>query len=260
MSRRPLLGSPQLDVRHDGSQPVLRVKGLLVVRAYDGGLLPANDGISCAYLGRSEPATIYDSDGVSGSLVASLPAFTSIDWNGDGVRAEDAQLLSAEEALRYYDVNTNRLRWLPGAMSLRLDWQQVGALAEDQPLFTFTRDNGTGAYFGFFGNADGDVEFRHYNGTSTVTAARPLGAGDRCSAVARMYETGAVQLGLVRNGGNESVSAKSAALEFADEWGNGGAVQARLNEFGNTERGTMLFRYLGVYGGLASRKQILEVL
>ncbi len=260
MSRIPLLGSQQLDARLDGSQPRVRVLGLLVWRSHDGLLLPLNEGISADYRGRSEVATIYDSLGTSGSLVASLPAFTSVDWDRDGTREEDALLLSDEEAIRFYDANTSRLRWTTRAKVIRFDWLQQGTLEENQPLFSFTRDSAAGAYFGLFGNADGEAEFRHYNGTSMVTASRAVADGDRCSVRAQLFDSGAVQLGLVKNGGSESVSAKSAALAPADEWGNAGATQFRLNEFGNTVRGTTLVRYCAVYGGTATRKQLLEVL
>jgi hypothetical protein len=260
MSRIPILGSQQLDVRMDGSAPRLRTKSLLCWRSWDGRILPVNDGISCGYLGRSTTATIYDSYGTSGALVASALAFSCVDWDGDGVREEDALLLSDEEALRFYDANTNRLTWKTDAKVIRLDWLQVGDIVADQPLFTFTRDNGTGAYFGLFGGPDGTVQFRHYNGTSTVTSERPVFDGDRCSARALLFSSGAVQLGLVRNGSAESVGTKSSALEPAADWGNGGATVARLNEFGDSDRGTMLARYLAVYGGNATRKQLLEVL
>jgi hypothetical protein len=266
MSRIPLLGSQQVDVRYDGAPPRVRTRSLWCWRAWDGLLAPLNPGLSVAYRGRSSTATIYASDGTSGSLTASAPAFTAIDWDGDGAREEDGLLLSSAEALRYYDASTNRLRWTMGAKVIRLDGIESGnAMVEDAPFWSFTTDAIAGAYLAVLGTGDlgagvGGIALHHYNGTSTVVSQLPLAAGDRFSLRAQYFDDGAVQIGLVRNGGREATGTKSAALEPESSWGDGGATQIRVNEIGDDSRGTSLLRYGAVYGGVATRQQLLEVL
>ncbi|WP_396216386.1 hypothetical protein [Gemmatimonas sp.] len=262
MTYRPLLGSQQLDARFDGGPPRLRVRGLIVYRAFDGSLLCRNEGISTDYVGRSGAATIHDTSGNSGTLAASEPAFTSVDWDRDGSREADALLLGDEEALRMYDFATGRLLWDTGPKTVRLDWIETGAaLIADTPYWSFTTDAATGAYLAILGGGDGTVLFEHYNGTSSVASSVAVNPADCCSLRAIYNADGSVQAGLVRNSAaNETVSARSAALTPAASWGAGGATICRLNEFGNSVRGEQLARYLAVYGAILTRQQLMEVL
>jgi hypothetical protein len=261
MSHLPPLGVPQLDVRTDGAPPRIRPIGLLVLRALDGQLVPLNAEISVAYLGRSEDATIHDSFGTSGTLVASAPAFTMADWDRDGVREEQLLQLGDEEALRYFDASTEQLLWSTGPKVIRFDWIQDGAVVEDMPYWSFTNDDASGPWFGMFGLADGKVGLRHYNGTSTVESGVAVAAGDSCSMRLLLHADGSVQTGLWKNGSRvEIAGARSASLAPESEWGEGGGVQFRLNEFGDSVRGVQRFRHLGVYGGTATRRELMEVL
>lgn len=264
--RRPILGSEQANVRWDGLPPRPRTRSLWCWRAFDGELAPLNEGMSVQYLGRSAPATIYDSAGVSGSLATAMPAFSSEDWNGDGVREEDILLMSDEEALRFLDATTGRLVWDTGPKVIRIDGIELGnALVEDAPYWSFTKNDGAGAYLALLGAGDlgsgvGGISIHHYNGTSTVVSTLPLPAAARFSARANFHANGAVQLGLVVNGGAELQGTKSAALTPAETWGNDGATVCRVNEFGNTVRGAFGFRYGAVFGGNATRRELLEAL
>lgn len=261
MSRIPLLGTAQLDARFDGSPPRVRSLALWTWRAWDGQLAPLTEGLSVAYRGRTAAATIHASDGTSGTLAASAAAFTSIDWDGDGVREEDGLLLSAEEALRYYDATTGRVRLPVSPLTLRLDGVETGnAASADAPYWSLTTDAITGAYLALLGTGGGEIALVHHNGTSSVSAALPVAPGNRFSARALLLASGAVQLGLVRNGATEAVSAASAPLALAAEWGGGNAVQIRLNERGNSARGTGLVRCGALFAGTLTRRQLLEVL
>lgn len=261
MSRRPILGSRLPHARFDGTPPRVRTRSLWCWRAHDGLLLPLNEGMSVEYLGRTEPATISDSHGTSGALVAAEPAFSSTDWNGDGVREEDTLILSDEEALRYLDASTERLVWTMRAKTLRIDGVELGnALSEDAPYWSFTTDAVAGAYLALLGSGAGQIVFEHYNGTSSVTSALPVATGDRFSARACFHDDGRVQLGLVRNGATEVLGALSDALEPASEWGNGGATVCRVNEIGAASRGTLALRYGAVFGGVVPRATLVELL
>ena len=262
MSRIPPLGTEQLDARFDGTPPRLRTRALWAWRASDGLLAPLNEAMSVAYRGRSSAATIHGSDGASGTLAAAAPAFTSIDWDLDGTREEDGLLMSPEEALRYYDATSNRLQLPLGAMTLRLEGIELGNAATDgEPYWSYTTDAATGAYLAVLGTGGaGGIAVHHYNGSATRVASLPLAAGDRFSARAMVHADGGVQLGLVRNGGSEALSAREAALAFAAAWGAGGATQIRWNEFGNSNRGTLIARYGALYAGVLPRRTLLEVL
>lgn len=261
MSRIPILGSEQLDARFDGAPPRLRTRSLWCWRARDGLLAPLNERMSVAYRGRSSAATIHASNGTSGTLAASAPAFTSVDWDGDGVREEDALQLSDEEALRYYDATTERLVWTMAAKVLRLDWIELGtAGVSDAPYWSFTTDEIDGAYLAILGSGTGDVQLHHYNGTSTVVSELPVTTGNKCSLRAQYFADGAVQIGLVRNGGAEVLSTKSAALTPAAVWGDGGDTMVRVNEIGDGIRGELQLRHGAVYGGVATRRELLEVI
>lgn len=262
MTLRPLLGSQQLDARFDGASQRLRVRGLVVWRAADSSLLCRNEGVSTDFVGRSSAATIFDSNGLSGTLAASEPAFTSVDWDRDGTREAEALLLSDEEALRMYDRVTGRLLWDTSPKTIRLDWSETGAaLVSDAPYWSFTTDAATGAYLAVLGGGDGTVLIEHYNGTSAVASALAVTSGD-CYSLRAIYDTdGSVQAHLVRNGAAREVSGpRSAALTPAATWGGGGATICRLNEFGNASRGEQLARYLAVYGAVLTRQQLMEVL
>lgn len=265
MSRIPILGSHQVGARFDGAPPRVRTRSLWCMRPFDGLLSPLNPGMAVAYVGRTEQAIIHDSDGVSGVLPAAEPAFTSIDWDGDGQREEDGLLLSSEEALRYFDPESERLVWDTGPKLIRLDEIETGnALVEDTPYWSFTTDSATGAYLAVLGTGDlgggvGGIALHHYNGTSTVVAQLPLATADRFSMRGLFLQNGAVQIGLVRNAGSEVVSAPSAALLPASTWGDGGATQCRLNELGDASRGSGIVRYAAVFGGTGTRRQMLEV-
>ncbi len=261
MSRIPILGSAQLDARLDGTPPRLRTRSLLCVRAWDGIIAPLNEGMSVDYLGRSTTATIYASDGTSGALVASAPAFSSEDWDGDAIREEDALVLSDEEALRYYDASSEQLLWDTTAKVIRLDGYERGnSMVDGAPYFSFTNDAASGAYLAVLGSGDGKIGLHHYNGTSTVVSELPVFDGDRFSFIGQYSDNGSVRVRLVRNGGSDSVGALSAALLPETVWGGGAGVKARINEFGDALRGEQALRYLAVYGGTATRQQLLEVL
>lgn len=262
MTHRPLLGSHQLETRTDGGPPLLRVRALVLWRANDGSLLPRNEALSTDYVGRSTSATIFDTDGTSGPLAASEPAFTSVDWDLDGAREADALLLSTEEALRIYDRTTGRLRWDMGPKTLRYDWIETGAAEiTDAPLWSFTTDDTAGAYLALLGTGTGGVAFEHHNATSSVVSTVPVSAGDCCSLRAVLHPDGSVEAALTRNGAaRELLGERSDALALADEWGDGGSTLCRVNESGDSTRGTQLARYLAVYGAVLTRKQLLEVL
>lgn len=266
MSRIPILGSHLPDARFDGRPPRVRTRSLWTFRPFDGLLSALNPGMAVAYLGRSEQAIIHDSDGVSGVLPAAEPAFTSIDWDGDGQREEDGLLMSNEEALRYFDPESERLVWDTGPKVIRLDGIETGsALVEGAPYWSFTTDAATGAYLAVRGTGDlgggvGGIALHHYNGTSEVTAQLPLATADRFSFRGLFLPNGGVQIGLVRNAGNEVVSAASAALTPASSWGDDGDTVCRLNEFGDDSRGAWIVRYAAVFGGNATRRELLEVL
>lgn len=261
MSRIPILGSPQIDARLDGTPPRVRTRSLLCVRAWDGVLAPLNEGMSVDYLGRSATATIYASDGTSGALVASAPAFSSEDWDGDGVREEDALVLSAEEALRYYDASSNQLLWDTTAKVIRIDGYERGnALVAGAPYFSFTNNTASGAYLAVLGSGDGKIGLRHYNGTSTVVSELPIANGDRYSLIGQYANNGSVRVRMIRNGGAEVVGALSDPLLPETVWGGGAGVKARINECGVPVRGVQALRYLAVFGGTATRQQITEVL
>lgn len=259
--RYPVLGSRQPDARFDGLPRRLRTRSLWCWRAWDGLLTSLNEGMGVQYLGRSTTATIYDSRGTSGALVAAEPAFSSIDWDGDGVREEDALLLSDEEALRYRDPVSGQLVWSMDAKTLRLDFLELGnAEVDGAPYWSFSTSDVAGAYLALLGDGAGNVLFEHYNGTSSVTSSAPVLTGDRVSARAEFRDDGSVQLGLVRNGGTEVLGAASAALEPATVWGDGGATLLRVNELGSTLRGVMGLRYGAVFGGVVPRTTLLELL
>ena len=261
MSRIPILGSQQLDARLDGTPPRVRTRSLLCMRAWDGILSPLNEGMSVDYLGRSATATIYASDGTSGALVASAPAFSSEDWDGDGAREEDALLLSIAESLRYHDASSAQLLWTMTAKVFRLDGYERGnALVAGAPYFSFTNAAASGAYLAIRGSGDGKIGLHHHNGTATVVSELPVTAGDRFSLLGQYFDDGSVQVRLVRNGGTDVVGTRSAALLPETVWGGGSGVQARVNEFGAALRGVQALRYLAVYGGTATRQQIMEVL
>lgn len=261
MSRIPILGSPQIDSRLDGTPPRVRTRSLLCWRAWDGILSPLNEGMSVAYLGRSATATIYASDGTSGALVASAPAFSSEDWDGDGAREEDALVLSMAEALRYYDASSGQLLWDTTAKVIRIEGYERGnALVDGAPYFSFTNDAASGAYLAVLGSGDGKIGLHHYNGTSTMVSELPIADGDRYSLIGQYANNGSVRIRLMRNGGADVVGALSDALLPETVWGGGSGVKARINEFGNAVRGVQALRYLAVFGGTATRQQIMEVL
>ena len=264
MTRIPLFGSEPADPRIGA--PRVRTRSLWCWRAWDGQLAPLNEGLSVAYRGRTSAATIHASDGTSGTLAAAAAAFTAIDWDGDGVREEDALLLSDEEALRYFDASTGGLWWDMGPKVLRLDGVELGnAVDEDAPYWSFTTDDIAGAYLAVLGAGDlgdgvGGIRLRHHNGTSAVESVLPLPASARFSLRGLYHADGAVQIGLVVNGAAEVLGLKSAALTPAASWGAGGTPQLRVNEIGTATRGTFALRYGAVFGGLATRPQLLEVL
>jgi hypothetical protein len=261
MSRIPLLGTQQLDARLDGTPHRVRSRALWSWRAWDGLLAPLTEGLSVAYRGRTSAATVHATDGTAGTLAASAPAWTSIDWDGDGSREDDGLLLSAEEALRYYDATTGRVRLAMGALTLRLDGIESGnATTSDAPYWSLTTDAITGAYLALLGTGSGEMQFVHYNGSSTVASALPVVLGNRFSARARLLATGAVQLALVRNGGAEVVGTTSSANALAAEWGGGDAAMIRLNERGNSVRGSGIVRYAALFAGSLTRAQLLEAL
>lgn len=262
MAYHPALGSSQLDARFAGEPPRLHVLGLVVWRASDGELLPRNAGLSVDYVGRSSAATIHASDGTSGLLAAAEPAFTSVDWDGDGVRESDALWLSDEEALRVRDAVLPTLHWSMGAKAGLYEWIEHGnATVEGAPYWSFTTDAVDGAYLALLGSGDGHVEFVHHNGAGTVSAALPVTLGDRCSLRHQYFDDGSVELSLVRNSARiVTHSDRSEPLAPAATWGDGGDTRFRLNEFGDAVRGTQYARYLAMYGGVASHTQLLEVL
>jgi hypothetical protein len=259
MSHYPVLGAVQRDVRFDGSPPRIYPFGLVVWRALDGELRPLNAELSVDYLGRSVPATIHANDGTSGSLVASAPAFTMADWNRDGVREEQLLQLTDEEALRFYDADSGALAWNTGAKVIRLDWIEQGNADDGSPYWSLTNSAVSGPHLKIVGSGDGKVQFIHDNDTSFVLSQLPVAVGDCCSLRAQYFDDGSVQIGLVRNGAKEVVGTRSAALAPESVWGDGGSVQPRLNELGLTH-GAMLLRHFAVYGGTATRRELLEIL
>jgi hypothetical protein len=258
MTWRPPLGVEQVDVQWDGTQPRVRTRSRWCWRAFDGLLLPLNWGMSVEYEPRTAPATIYASDGTSGSLPTAAAAFSSTDWNGDGVREEDTLILSPEEALRYFDLHTERLHWSDGPITLRYDWVHVGA----GPLWSYCADSGLGSWIKLEADDEHVVTWSHYNGTAAVTSARSVNVGERCSALAHLHANGAVQLEMVRNAGAPSRGERSAANAIAEVWGGGGNTRVRVNEWidaeGEPVRGEQQLRCGYVFDGILARRPAQE--
>lgn len=263
MVYRPLLGAAQADARFDGSAPRLTVRGLVVWRSADGELLPRNEGVSVAYLGRSSAATIRASDGTTGLLAAAEPAFTSIDWDGDGVYEADALRLSDEESLRFFDPVLDGLLWTPGPLTLRHDWIEIGSAdVADAPYWSFTVDDATGAWLALRGTGSGAVRFEHCNGEDVVSSAVPVSLGDRCSLRQVLHPDGRVEVGLLRNGATrELLGAASDPLALAAAWGDGSALPSlRLNGFGDSVQGAQELVHHAVYGAALARAPLMESL
>ncbi len=261
MSRIPILGSQQTDVRMDGTPPRVRTRSLLCFRAWDGTLAPLNEGISVAYLGRTVATNIFASDGTEAPLVASAPAFSSIDWDADGVREDDALLMSEEEALRYFDATTEQLEWDTGPKVFRVDGIEIGnALVDGAPYFSLTNDDASGAWLAVLGSGDGRIGLHHHNGIAETVSQLAIAPGARFSLRALLHADGSVEVGLLQNAGAEVGGTRSGAIAPAAEWGGGAGVQARLNEWGAEIRGTQSLRYFAAFNGTATRTQLLEVL
>lgn len=259
MSLIPLLGAQQRAAAEKGA-PRLRTRSKFCWRGSDGVLSPLNEGLVVRVVQRTSAVTIYASDGTSGLLSASAPAFSSVDFDGDGVRECDALELMNEEANRYVSPDTEQIMWDLDPETWLIRWIERGAAAiPNAPYFSLTNNAATGAYFGLFGDGAGNAVFRHYNGTTTVEASRAVVANARYEGVITRDANGAVQFALIKNGGTEQISAKSAAAEPL-AWGGGSGVQLRINEFGNTVRGVQSLLYLACYRGVLSRQRVLELL
>lgn len=252
----PLFGVQQTDARLDG-QPRLATSSLWCARASDCLITPLNEGLSVAYRGRSNAATIYASDGTSGLLAAAEPAFSCEDWDGDTIREELLLLLSTQEAVRYYDATSGRLDLPMIDLTLRLDFTELGnATTADAPYWSYTPDTISGRRIEVVGDGGGNVVARHHDGSAFRTSSVAVSTGNRCSLRAVFFADGSVQAAMVVNGGAEVTAAKSATLTPV-AW-PAGNTRIRLNERGNGSRGTQAFRYGALYGGALSRRVLLE--
>jgi hypothetical protein len=271
--RYPILGSAQRDARALDEPLALRVQALWYFRAAGGVLAPLNTGMQVDYLGRSAPATIYASDGTSGNLASAAPAFTSIPWATAGVRDDEGLLLSPEEALRYYDAATGELQLVPGPLTILHEWISVQVADVDQaPLLTFTPDDASNPApaFGLFetvadAGATRYVTLAHDNATVIVTARTDLALGDRGSLVAWLHADGSVESDLLINGATTVVGDRSAANALEPAWGVAGTCKIRLNEWCDSDgdtgtRATQIVRRSAIYGGIATRAQLAEML
>lgn len=276
MSRLPITGALQRDARAPDALPRIASSALLGWRASDGLLLPLQDGIAATYRQRTIAATIVAHDGTSGLLAAAAPAFTAIDWDGDGVLESEALLCSPENAVRWHAPTGAGLLLPVASLTLRHEWIELGAAASGGPLWSLSDDAIAGGALVLEGTGANGLQFRVTNGSTTAVAALTLpeaiASGDRIAARATLVITGTdarVQLALVRvrpgvlapaavgdvgwTQAPETISALSAAIAAPAAWGTSGGVRARLNERGAASRGVQAVHASFLYPGVRAR-------
>lgn len=253
---RPPFGVEQANRPYHGGRPSIRSRALLNWRNCDGTLAPLTQQ-AVEFGVRTSAATVFDSEGTSLSLPASIEAWSAEDWDGDGVREELLLLLGSEEYQRFLDSALGALRWPVLAFTLCHEFMWVG----DGPLWSLSNNAGTGARLRLDA-ASGAVTWLHHNGTSSVssTVGSGLSAGDKCSVRAEFRLDGGVQAWLELDGADEIAGTNSSALTPAGSWGGGSGVKARINEFGNASRGQQKLRSSALYPALLSRRDLLRLL
>lgn len=196
--------------------------------------------------GASTSQSATDSDGVSYTAPAALPAWEARDLDGDSVRETVGLRCGTSDRLTCTTVP------LPQAMSGRIDFIETGAVSTaDATLFAICNDAVTGARL-FLATNGTSYGLVWTDGTTTRTA-RPTGTPTTNQRVTFWWQLAADgSLSVSQSiAGGAATTATAAALTLPTAWGTGAAL--RLNSRGDTENpGQAWYQRLILWPGTAS--------
>lgn len=213
-----------------------------------GGLLRSLNGTDAVFV-RAATTTVFDSAGVSNTMVNGQPAFEWVDLDSDGVRETPVLVLDTNDRVYW------PLLYLPQAMTVYVRFVeagtistlsdrvlQIGAAGGTAPLLKI-ESSGT-FYRATHDNNDGSAV------TSTLAAAPT--AGQRVELRLVLGATGTVLLGQSINEGTESVTSTSGVNTLGAAWTD---TRLYLNSINASNVGTNKFRDVKIMPGVRTLAQ-----